>query len=717
MEEKKEVIIYMNKKKYAAKNLLLSQTLEKLRMELEKEIPNAIYFMNKDKFIKPDSENDLALHDIIEKNNCVNLQMEYFHVFLDGKESKKNINIFKKDSFQKLKQEYSSELPKKFYIRCESNVLISVNASCEDNSILIEDILIGNSINLFSKKEKVSKTILESGSLGLLIKLNGSIMFRNIQFNKLEIFESLMFDDVFMKNISEPEYELSRKKSLEEYDQYKKGTPNLEKLENIIANNNTSEKAIFDYLLMLKDRKELQSKFQEKLNIYAYLLNIEQLKKLDKKFENNKFKEYKDEKSNLINYLNNVVNGWYDEIYDDVNSIINEINFRDIIEKDIPSPFMYNFNKDNYINIPIMISDNNLFFHYLRVKYYRFLGESFENYIEEYKKYCKILLKKINNASKEKSPKLKQKILLEILCMICLFGHCTDEKINREEFYDHGENVSKEYYPIIFFSTIKDILFDYFKMIGSSKCLDTALNVYKEKINKNAKKHAKLDIKNSYNNLMKNTVFLPFFAAEHWGLTIPAFNLSFINIDIFNLQEINNYYPDYVFLFYITKFIITFLHEPIGHNFKMYESPFEIPRAKKDEKEFKVEGGYLMEFLLINSVDKLNIEHILFLLNEKNWELDHDNFLNQFKSIKSPTLESCMAQIKDSKIVKKLFKLFQINETSIKKAIESKIELPTNINERFNGELMLLSPDKKYRKNKGNTKENKGRICETHSYY
>ena len=149
----------------------------------------------------------------------------------------------------------------------------------------------------------------------------------------------------------------------------------------------------------------------------------------------------------------------------------------------------------------------------------------------------------------------------------------------------------------------------------------------------------------------------------------------------------------------------------------MYESPFEIPRAKKDEKEFEVEGGYLMEFLLINSVDKLNIEHILFLLNEKNWELDHDNFLNQFKSIKSPTIESCMAQIKDSKIVKKLFKLFQINETSIKKAIESKIELPTNINERFNGELMLLSPDKKYRKNKGNTKENKGRICETHSYY
>ena len=124
-----------------------------------------------------------------------------------------------------------------------------------------------------------------------------------------------------------------------------------------------------------------------------------------------------------------------------------------------------------------------------------------------------------------------------------------------------------------------------------------------------------------------------------------------------------------------------------------------------------------MEFLLINSVEKLNVEHILFLLNEKNWELDHDNFLNQFKSRKLPTIESCMAQIKYSKMVKKLFKLFQINEISIKNAIESKIELPTNINERFNSELMLLSPDKKYRKNKGRKKENKGRICETHAYY
>ena len=41
------------------------ERLEELRIELEKEIPNAIYFMNKDKLIKPDSENDLALHDII----------------------------------------------------------------------------------------------------------------------------------------------------------------------------------------------------------------------------------------------------------------------------------------------------------------------------------------------------------------------------------------------------------------------------------------------------------------------------------------------------------------------------------------------------------------------------------------------------------------------------------------------------------------------------
>ena len=69
---------------------------------------------------------------------------------------------------------------------------------------------------------------------------------------------------------------------------------------------------------------------------------------------------------------------------------------------------------------------------------------------------------------------------------------------------------------MIFFCRVKNILFDYFRMIGNSNCMDTALEEYKAKINNNAKKPAKLDIQNSIDNLIRNTIFLPFFSKNDW---------------------------------------------------------------------------------------------------------------------------------------------------------------------------------------------------------
>jgi len=70
-----------------------------------------------------------------------------------------------------------------------------------------------------------------------------------------------------------------------------------------------------------------------------------------------------------------------------------------------------------------------------------------------------------------------------------------------------------------------------------------------------------------------------------------------------------------------------------------------------------------MEILLINSVENLNIEHILYLLNENNWKSNHSIFLKNLKSIEEPVLENCLSHIKSSKMMKKLLDIFAIKRT------------------------------------------------------
>ena len=111
---------------------------------------------------------------------------------------------------------------------------------------------------------------------------------------------------------------------------------------------------------------------------YAYLLHIEKLKILDDKFKDKKYINYKDGKSNLVDFLQKVINGDFDD-YFDVTLIISHTDYRNNIQNDIISPFIDGFNKNIYINIPILLSDSNLFFHYLRVKFFQYLKNAFGN--------------------------------------------------------------------------------------------------------------------------------------------------------------------------------------------------------------------------------------------------------------------------------------------------------------------------------------------------
>lgn len=730
MATKDNIVIYVNKKNFGTISCILDETLEKLRTNLESIIPNDIRFIKNNRILSIESEKDIKIKEImveIEGNNSINLNQDYFSVYLDNKivKIKTNRDLFVNFSLSSFIGIYKEILPSVFDIICKPNLLIRIEKSSYDREIKIRDIIIDQCINVFSIKTKENyQTKFETNMFGFIQKINNNIFFRNVEYKNLVIFDSLLLDDNNKNLIVETTYEKRRKSTLENFSKNKPFTvSNKDFLKQLISEDNTNPDIILEYLNILKNNKDPE--FEKELKKYSFLFDVNILSNLDPKFKQEKFRNYYDEKTNLINFLNSVIKGDYNN-YTQVNMIISETDYRNTIQKDIESPFINNFDKEKYINCPIQISDNNLFFHYLRVKFFKFLQDAFP-LISMFKKFCQTLLDKINSMTKENNPKLKLKLLLEILCMSTIFGFHSEEKENVLYYYSR-ENFDNEYYyyPIIFFNKVKKLLFEYYQMIGKSNCLKTALIKYKEIINYNSKKKAELDPEKSIKCLLTNIIFIPFFSSNHWGLTIPAFNLSFINIDVFGIQDGLNF-PDYIFLFYFVKYIISFIHEPLGHNLKIFESfnnnletPFNTPRSIEGNEGEVYEGGYLLEKLLFgNNIEYLNIEHVLFILNENNWSLGQETFLERFQAIGNPNQEKCEHLIETGKTIKELLNIFKINKNFVERAIEDNVQIATQYKIGFFNTIKLDDQLEKQRTQKREKKPKKKneRICLTQSFY
>ena len=395
MEDNFEKInIYLNKNEYGAIYFNLSKNLEEFRKFIELYIPNNIIFTKEQKYIKNEEEKEFCIKNILQNSNTIYLKQEHFLIFLDNKLIKKEINIFKNQTVKTLLEYFQKEFPKIIEIKCESNLVLKINEFF-DEKILINDILIGNSIYIFSLEKKID---FKNSKYGYFLKINGNINFKVINWKKIEIFSSFLLDNNDERFLKESPFEIKRKSSIEEYTKFKSMNKlTKEFLEKFISNNKINDEAIFDYLMILKDSKD--PKFGEQLKKYAFILDMNRLRKLDTKFKNTMYDNYFDEKTNLINFLKNVINGFYD-YYDEINNIICEINGRHSNQNDIINPFINNFNKDNYINCPIQISDNNLFFHYIRVKFSQFLQNAFL-FIDEFNHYCEILYDKIKKMTEE----------------------------------------------------------------------------------------------------------------------------------------------------------------------------------------------------------------------------------------------------------------------------------------------------------------------------
>ena len=215
----KEIIIYINKKKFINKNLSLIKNLEQLRIDLEKEIPNNIKFENDGKLLEQKEEKIFNISNILYNSNIINLSQDYFKIIIDDIVFKKKVDFFKNDSFQKIIEIYKNELPKCFMIKCESNLLIQINNYKFDDNLIINDVLKENSIFIFSLK-KIKEFASKNDSMNLFIKKNGNISFGNIKSKEIKkIIDSLELNEKFISK--ESNYEIRRKESLKEYEIYK----------------------------------------------------------------------------------------------------------------------------------------------------------------------------------------------------------------------------------------------------------------------------------------------------------------------------------------------------------------------------------------------------------------------------------------------------------------------------------------------------------------
>ena len=118
-----KIIVYVDKKFVMKTDIFLSESLQELRSQLEKTIPNELSFIKEGSSIKKEKEKELTIKDIIDKYNSIYLRQDYFVIYLDNKIIKKNVELFKHDSEKTLIHNYKEILPKIFYVKCEPNFL------------------------------------------------------------------------------------------------------------------------------------------------------------------------------------------------------------------------------------------------------------------------------------------------------------------------------------------------------------------------------------------------------------------------------------------------------------------------------------------------------------------------------------------------------------------------------------------------------------------
>jgi len=472
-----------------------------------------------------------------------------------------------------------------------------------------------------------------------------------------------------------------------------------EYLQKAIATDNTNSKIIYYYLENLKGKD--QNLYNINLDKYRLFINEEYSKKMNLTFMDHK-KDIKD----ILYSVKKI----------DINTL-NVSSLKETLEKCYPRKYMKNFNlngKKRINNMPLDLNDEFMLNLSIKVG----LGEKLYPIVDteipeddekkrkiyiQVKKECLSYLKIATEIMIYFFEKEKKNIVYNLIKIIDFSEEQTDDVENQIYYYlklmgkdinDFSEETGYNFNDISFFhknfadkfENYKAIYFDLIEKILKSKCIQDLLIELK---NHHNDKNNIIKINDDFiDYIKKNTIFFEFIRPDIYGITNVRELKTLINIDYRSI----NLNKKYVILFLFCIFIITAVHEYIGHLLKeyyYYSTNFIIsessPKRNKkneyneeDEEEEEdndnevEEGGHLVEKILFNNIKQIYIGDVLYILDIKNWEKNLNDFSSYFHSTERENLKK---KINVSEEFLKFLSNFQIEEeelTSIKSDVSMK---------------------------------------------
>lgn len=256
-----------------------------------------------------------------------------------------------------------------------------------------------------------------------------------------------------------------------------------------------------------------------------------------------------------------------------------------------------------------------------------------------------------------------------------------------EEFSNLPESDSFMQYR----TRIKEILWSIIKPIITSQCIRSLLDEGPVSYNSSI-----LTDENFLGFLNENILLYDFYNKTDFGFTNTDYLAIHINIEHSNINELNSNSPKIIF--YFGRWIITAIHEIIGHYLKRFQFFYynkafgsndtpkkdSIPSQKlySNDNSFgesytniNQEGGFQVEYLLFNNIDKLYYNHIVYLLTMNNWKQDYESFQEKFLSISPEITKEQLNELNTNPYLIDILSIIQVSGNQKLKRYELKQKL------------------------------------------
>ena len=423
-----------------------------------------------------------------------------------------------------------------------------------------------------------------------------------------------------------------KQEAVKELSKYKK-TNNFKDIENAFRLDNTNSDICYNFLLSLKESNK--NEYQIIYPYVKFFIHQEQIKELEKDdpFALKKAKEY----------FNDILNGKINE--SEVPKLYNPY-YLQFTKKEKNQYFFIDHFSDPAVHVctlydisptfPLLSSnEEHIYNHYLgelmllnySTKDPEFLSDIF-NVINSIRdiispfQLCRLLTTFLSTKNYSDSIACCKNLLEEYSINSVSLKFCgnEDDEINlivkrNIKFNKYIKEISKLQWRIL-------------KPILQSKCISSLLSfLFKKTITMDESVLTYIKESIQYQGLFNTKLF---------GYTNGAFLKIYINTMQRNINEVNCL-KNLNLLFHFGSWIVTAIHEIVGHfcrRFFFYNSNKNYGNTfTPREQSIYDDGGNFIEYLLFKSQKSLQLSHIIYLLDIKNWNVDYSDFAKTFSSI------------------------------------------------------------------------------------